>query len=534
MENILDWDKLLHNGRRKDKSKGRAVYGENDWGLKENTGIREEIERDYDRILFLAPTRRLSDKTQVFPLEQNDSVRTRLTHSYEVSNLARSIGTQLAYENSDLFSGCRNIKRDGKLTRTLPSLLAAIGLAHDLGNPPFGHQGESAIQDWFTDHAKDIFPKDKGIFPHIYQDFMKFDGNSQTVRLLTQLQVLNDKFGVNLTYSTLSAMLKYPQSSEYVAKKDEAIQLWEGANDTSSETCPHIKPTWKKHGYFYSEADIIQDVWKETGLSEGVRHPITYIMEACDDIAYSVLDAEDIIKKGLASFHDLINHLTYYMECTRDKLKNDIRLSEHEKETSLKELDAKFILIEDTIESSKEKHKEFSEPSLDLTPAELNDVSMQMFRVFAIGKLVNSVTESFVANFEPLMDVNKPIKDLMSISSASELCDALKNFDFKWGYKNKSVLKLELRGRNYIHKLMDMLWVGIHGRLSVEDSKNSKTPFGEYAYGRISENYRRVFEDSSNSLPNEYKEAQLLTDAISGMTDSYLIVLHDELKALYE
>ncbi|WP_394239964.1 dGTP triphosphohydrolase [Vibrio astriarenae] len=531
----MDWSRLLHNGRRKDKFQIHdTVFGKDNWGIKEAPGMREEIERDYDRILFLAPTRRLSDKTQVFPLEQNDSVRTRLTHSYEVSNLARSIGTQLAYEHDSLFSGNDDINRDGKLTRTLPALLAAIGLAHDLGNPPFGHQGESAIQDWFADKANSIFPKEDGKTPHIYYDFIKFDGNSQTIRLLTQLQVLNDKFGINLTYGTLAAMLKYPQSSAYVARKNEAIQSWKEENQNSSKVCPYTKATWKKHGYFFSEAHIIEDVWKETGLNEGVRHPITYVMEACDDIAYSVLDAEDIVKKGLASFHDLINHLTHYMECSRDKLKNDTKLSDSEKEASLAELNEKFKIIESTIESSNKKHKEFSKPALNLTPAELNDVSMQMFRVFAMGKLVGSVTESFVANSDKLMDTSKPIKDLMSISSANELCDALKNFDYKWGYKNKSVLKLELRGHNYIQSLMDMLWVGIRGRLSSHKPEGSRTPFGEYAYGRISENYRRVFEDNSNELPEEYKEAQLLTDAISGMTDSYLIDLHDELKALYK
>lgn len=531
MERSLIWNKLLHNGRRKDQSKNETVFGDNNWGLKEYPGGREEIERDYDRILFLAPTRRLSDKTQVFPLEQNDSVRTRLTHSYEVSNLARSIGTQLAYENPDLFNCKSGIKRDGHLTRTLPSLLAAIGLAHDLGNPPFGHQGESAIQDWFTTNAESIFITKDEKNPHIYNDFIKFDGNSQTIRLLTQLQVLNDKFGINLTYGTLAAMLKYPQSSSYIAKKNEAIQAWESENST--DECPHTKPTWKKHGYFYSESELIEDVWKETGLEEGVRHPITYIMEACDDIAYSVLDAEDIIKKGLASFHDLINHLHHYMDCARVQLENNLQSSE-ENANKLEILNKKFKLIEDTIKDSEKKHNEFSSPSLNLTPAELNDVSMQMFRVFAIGKLINSVTESFVTNIESLMDKNTPQKDLMSMSDASELCEALKKFDFKWGYKNKSVLKLELEGHNYIHSLMDMLWVGIHGRLSKSKPEKSKTPFGEYAYGRISENYRRVFEDKSNELPDTYKEAQLLTDAISGMTDSYLIDLHDELQTLYK
>ena len=119
------------------------------------------------------------------------------------------------------------------------------------------------------------------------------------------------------------------------------------------------------------------------------------------------------------------------------------------------------------------------------------------------------------------------MKDLIGESKGDNLCCALKSFDLKWGYLHKSVLKLELEGNNYIQELMDMLWQGIHGRLS--KSYNSQTPFGRYAYQKISENYRRVFEDPSNEMDEDYKEAQLLTDAISGMTDSYLIDLHDEL-----
>lgn len=140
----------------------------------------------------------------------------------------------------------------------------------------------------------------------------------------------------------------------------------------------------------------------------------------------------------------------------------------------------------------------------------------------------------------------------MGISRGAELCDALKEFDKTRGYRHRSVLELELKGSNYIQGLMDMLWVGIHGhktRAATQEEKEraksesgftpqpthlSETPFGRYAYGRISENYRRIFEDPNNTLPGLYKEAQLLTDAIAGMTDSYLMDLHDELKSLYE
>lgn len=290
----MDWELLLNDNRRKSKKTNK---------IKNNEETRYELERDYDRILFCAPTRRMADKTQVFPLEKNDSVRTRLTHSYEVSNLARSIGTKLAYDNTlDLFSSYK-ISNGDNLKRNLPALLAAIGLAHDLGNPPFGHKGEKAMSLWFENKYKEIndnksvsieeetyLEKSKAII----NDFTKFDGNSQTFRLVTQLQIINDSFGLNLTYATLAALIKYPRSSF----SDSNI--------------------WKKHGFFYSEKEIVNKVWAETGLSENIRHPLTYIMEACDDIAYTILDAEDTIKKGLASINDLF----YFLE--KIEIKNKI------------------------------------------------------------------------------------------------------------------------------------------------------------------------------------------------------------------
>jgi dGTPase len=149
------------------------------------TGVgRTELERDYDRILFATPTRRLADKTQVFPMEEHDSIRTRLTHSHEVSNLARSIGVLLAFEHAEKVFGSNH--EELQVKRNVPAVLAAAGLAHDLGNPPFGHQGEIAIQQWFAERKWD---KD------IHIDFREFDGNAQTFRLLTRLQVLKSPIG---------------------------------------------------------------------------------------------------------------------------------------------------------------------------------------------------------------------------------------------------------------------------------------------------------------------------------------------------
>lgn len=465
---MLDWTILLNDARRKDRaSKELAARTANG---------RFEIERDYDRILFAAPTRRLADKTQVFPLDKNDSVRTRLTHSHEVATLARSIGLRLVYEQESIFK----CEKDSQfLQRSIPALLASIGLVHDLGNPPFGHQGEYAIQNWFKKHAKIVFEGFEGDAA----DFLSFDGNAQTVRLVTKLQILNDNFGLNLTYATLAALLKYPVSIGDVHKDK-----------------------WKKQGFFKSEESIVSEIWHETGLSSGVRHPLTYIMEACDDIAYSVLDAEDTVKKGLASYYDLIRFLE--QKCGGDEVgKNVISLAK--------------------------QHSDKFEKS-GLSPQELNDCSMQMFRVHAITAMVSAVVQTFASKVDFYLSGQAAYKGVISESNAAVLCKYLKEFDESYGFRHRSVLELELKGNNYIEETMDMLWVGIHGALNETNKFDSVSPFGKYAYSRISESYRRIFKDESSSLSIAYKEAQLLADAISGMTDSYLITLHSELKPLYD
>lgn len=462
---MLSWNELLADSRRKDKGAPS--------GVTEFSG-RYEIERDYDRILFAAPTRRLADKTQVYPLDKNDSVRNRLTHSHEVSALARSIGLRLVYEKREIFAG---IESEAYLQRSVPALLAAIGLVHDLGNPPFGHQGEYAIQDWFKTNQETVFAD----APEDSHDFVNFDGNAQTVRLVTRLQLLNDSFGLNLTYATLAALIKYPV----------------GTGESDSDK-------WKKQGFFKSEKDIVEEVWGVTGLQSGVRHPLTYVMEACDDIAYSVLDAEDTVKKGLASYYDLIRFLE--KSCGDDPVSTKV------------------------ISQARAKSKDFEDASL--SPQELNDCAMQMFRVYAITAMVNAVVDKFSELADRYLARNCTYKGIIAETEASLLCKVLKKFDYAYGFRHKSVLELELKGNGYIKGVMDMLWVGIHGRLTKE--YGSQSPFGKYVYSRISENYRRVFEDPENLLSAPYKEAQLLADSVSGMTDSYLVSLHDELSSFYE
>ncbi len=242
----------------------------------------------------------------------------------------------------------------------------------------------------------------------LYKDFLKFDGNSQTIRLLTQLQILNDKFGINLTYATLSALVKYPLSSDAVDSH----------------------PTWEKHGFFASEAEIVKEAWEETGLQEGARHPLTYIMEACDDIAYSVLDAEDIVKKGLASFYDLVNHLTAFL-ATKESKEKQLEADGELDATAIEQNQHENDVIKSLIIRIKEKNEEYSKE--DLSPAELNDLSMQMFRVFAIGALVESVINAFIENQHLITNLDAPPKDLMGLGRGRALCKALKKNLIKSG-----------------------------------------------------------------------------------------------------
>ena len=469
------WKLRLNDRRRKPKSP--AVSETIAAGNELPHDSRTEIERDFDRVLFSTPVRRLADKTQVFPLDRNDSVRTRLTHSYEVSNLARSMGVAIVQNPS--FTSVHNSSRD------IPSVLAAIGLAHDIGNPPFGHQGEHAIRHWFTQRKPSFFTEIQDSERYLFNDFELFEGNAQGFRLLTRLQLLNDTYGLDLTYATLAALMKYPVSSDSI---DEAVAAK------------------KKFGFFFSEKTIAEEVLSKVGLSSGKRHPLAYVMEACDDIAYVVLDAEDTVKKGLASFSDLVAFL------------------KHEAKT-----DSLTLRV---VGESQKKHEEYREIG-NLSPAELNDISMQRFRVFAIGEMIRAAIQAFFDNYDSLVSGCQQ-RPLLAISQAEKLRSSLKKFSLRHGYSHKSVIAIELNGFNTIQSLMDLMWYGIRTMTSVSANQyGSQHPFARYVFSRVSENYRRVFADPSSdisTLPTWYRKFQLLTDMISGMTDSYALDLYRELK----
>lgn len=268
---MMEWRKLLCP----DRVKPPEVLAEQQ---------RSIFQRDYDRIVFCSAFRRLQDKTQVHPFPSSDFVRRRLTHSLEVSCVGRSLGywlgKRIAESNSDLLDAQPNLPHD------VGQIVANACLAHDIGNPPFGHAGEMAIGSWFTDAGNKQALVDMDA--QEIADFEKFEGNAQGFRLLTRLQDYRDDGGLRLSYATLAAFTKYPTASA-IADKDAAY-IGE-----------------KKHGFFKEDMACFEDVAERVGLLKRrehawCRHPLVYLVEAADDICYRVIDVEDALKLGRVSY----------------------------------------------------------------------------------------------------------------------------------------------------------------------------------------------------------------------------------------
>lgn len=444
---------------------------------------RSRYQQDYDRLLFSTPVRRLSDKTQVWPMDPNDGVRTRLTHSHEVANLARSIGTRIHRSEPTVFQGI-------DLYDVIQPMLLAIGLAHDLGNPPFGHQGESAMGAWFEARSSWIFsklsPEGEGVPVSVPSDlrseFLKFDGNPQSLRLIAQLQTSVAHAGLDLTAATLAASLKYPVGSAGLDKG---------------------RPIRKKIGYFESERIVVDWFRAETGLGEGQRHPLTWIMEACDDIAYSVLDVDDAMKKCVVSPDDVLSVLA-----------SDVKLADSAAVSKLRERFAKAEAAE-------------------RSPEIARDIKIGYFRATMLDALVGEASQAFIAQKDDILS----LKEATPLMDGSDLCDALKGVARQYAFSNSRVLEMEAVGAAAIQGLMTMFWHAISRREKYENLLSRRTnPIDKYVYALISPNYLEVAsrEVSGPAGSVRYRELRLLTDMISGMTDSFTIKLWEQLKDFHE
>jgi dGTPase len=432
--------------------------------------MRNEFENDLSRIIFSSPFRRLQDKAQVFPLEKSDFVRTRLTHSIEVSTLARRIG--MGVENELILTG--KIKENFR--GIISSILATSGLVHDLGNPPFGHYGEKVIQDFFKQFIQENsklcdFSEEEKL------DFIKFDGNAHSFRILKKLDFLNDKHSYNLTYPTLATIIKYPRNSKEGNKEIEG------------------KSSYKKFGYFQSEKESYKQIVKKLKMEveeEEKRHPLVFLLEAADDIAYLVGDIEDGCKKGILSKEEVLK-----------TFKEILGKGNKEEQNLLKEL------IEIKVEEDYED--------------ELG-IFIKVLKIKLQAKMVHAIIETFIEKHDEILK-GEFDSDLLDYSRVKNIKKACKKLSYKI-FKNKEILKTEISGGIIISFLLKEFTEAVISK----DKENPQTKEGKL-YNLISNNYRFL----SNKYPyknKSYNDLQLVTDYICGMTDTYAIDLYKRLKGI--
>ncbi len=249
---------------------------------------RSHFQKDIDRIIFSSAFRRLDRKTQVHPLPENDNIHTRLPHSLEVSSVGRSLGTKVGQRLDD------ELREIGIDPSNVGDIVQAACLAHDIGNPPFGHSGESAIRSWFRATANREFVKD--LTPAELNDFQNFEGNAQGLRIITKLEYYLFEGGMRLTYATLGTFLKYPWTSDFIPTA--------GKN---------------KYGCNQTEREMLQEIATELGLiarstTAWYRHPLSYLMEAADDICYALIDLEDGIEMGFITYKEAIDILSIIVD----------------------------------------------------------------------------------------------------------------------------------------------------------------------------------------------------------------------------
>jgi dGTPase len=381
---MMNWEQLLSLKRQGDKGKRLRI---------EQDDTRLGFEVDYDRIIFSSAFRSLQDKTQVIPLSKTDFVHTRLTHSLEVSVVGRSIGRLVGKKILEKYPHLKEVH--GYQANDFGAIVAAAALAHDIGNPPFGHSGEKAIGEYFSIGKGQKF-KDQ-LTDKEWQDLIDFEGNANGFSVLTSSRP-GIEGSLRLTYAVLGAFMKYPKES--LPKKP------------TSKICD------KKYGFFQTDKHFFNEVANELGLISNKsgndigfeRHPLAYLVEAADDICYTIIDFEDGINLGLVSEDFALEYL--------------------------------IKLVKDTIDTAKYQTLITKEDRISY------------LRALAIGNLISDAVRVFVENEEAILKGEFPYSLTDKSKYKAQIDDIIK-ISVKNIYQSKEVTEKELSGYQMINNLLD-------------------------------------------------------------------------------
>ncbi len=438
----MNWIQLLSLKRQGD-TKPRLR------NLQDETRLGFEV--DYDRIIFSDTFRSLQDKTQVIPLSKTDFVHTRLTHSMEVSVVARSLGRIVG---AQVLKKYPELSNAGYKINDFGAIVASAALAHDIGNPPFGHSGEKAIGEYFK-NGKGLTHKAQ-LTPKQWQDLTDFEGNANGFRILTQSKK-GVEGGLRLSYATLGAFMKYPKES--LPKKPSA----------------HIAD--KKYGVFQSDIPFFSEVCQELGLTPTgsrdtksfARHPLAYLVEAADDICYTIIDFEDGINLGLIDEEYALEYL--------------------------------IKLVQDTIDIKKYHNLQFKKDRLSY------------LRALAIGTLINEAANIFIVNEEAILKGTFPYSLLEKCKYEAQINDILK-LSVEKVYNSRNVIEKEIAGYKVIATLLHAFLTAVNNK-----HENNFTNFDKLVLSLLPESLQ-------NPPKHLYQRILSICGYVAGLTDGYALQLY--------
>ncbi|MCH5208180.1 MAG: dNTP triphosphohydrolase [Oscillospiraceae bacterium] len=464
---MLTWEKLLCAERERSLPNGAG----------NSRDIRSEFRKDYHRIIGSASFRRLQDKAQVYPLYRGDFVRTRLTHSLEVSSFAKSMG-------DTIFTRLINNKTpeiDEGVRENCCDILECAGLIHDIGNPPFGHFGEFSIRQWFKDNFPRLKYKDTPVEQLLSEqmkaDLLNFEGNAQALRVLSRLHCLIDmQTGMNLTFALLNTIIKYPTSSVEIDSK-------------CGDICK------KKMGYYVSEQELFRKITEKTG-AVGCRFPLTFILESADDIAYKTADIEDAVEKGLISYDIIINELS------------------GERFSGMCENEAERRVLDEAVEELKKSRA--SAEKLRMESPEKAAVSRWIVKLQT--RLIYAASDAFCENYAEIMNGGFR-KELLEVSEVRVLCRALGDIAFRYAFRSEGIVRSELSESAVMTFLLDKI-VGATLSFDTGCARMYDRDLSEVLSKNYIEICRRACEGKSDA-EQCYFRLLLATDCVCGMTDGF-------------